>query len=186
MSIFRRMLMSQFKPKVELGVAKIKMIYIVEDSNYCTVGAQGATRQALGITIDCGGLIKNITIKNSTIDTIVYSGEIESSMVCFEIYDLFPESAPYAKMSDNYIVALDENFVLENRNYYEIDMIIELPEGQERVSLSPGSLPTIDPNDTAKTPTPTIYQSFQLYQVISKTDNITILDDLWHTDAIRE
>lgn len=185
MSVFRRMIISQSTPKVELGVAKIKMIYIVEDSDCCTIGAQGATRQALGITIDCEGL-KTITIKNSIQENVIYSGEVESRVVCFEIYDLFPDANPYAKMTDNYIIATDQEFVLEYRNYYEIDMTIVLPEGSESAFIATGSFTTVDPDDTAKTPTPTIYVSKQLYQIISKTDNVSIYEELWHPDAIKE
>ena len=190
MSFFRRQLISQSK-NGSSSVAKIKMICVVEDSNNCAVGVQGAIRQALGITFatDYASKVK-VTLKRNGTTNILFSDYIEPHplLFCFEIYDLFPEESPYqiSTLEDSYYITNDTNYILGEQNFYELEMELEINEGQEYVELNSTSFNSTNPNDTAKTPTATYYYCTPLYQVISKTNNVIINDSVWHPSAIKE
>lgn len=197
MSFFRRQLISQSQNATS-SVAKIKMICVVEDSNMCTIGASGSTRQALGIAIDSiGYTTATITIKNIKTNNLIYShkeyidegSNIVTHPLCFEIYDLFPNVNPtniQGGSYNTYYIANDKDFVYGERNYYEVDIEFKLQPTAEIIEIKSQNFSTINPDDTSKNPTPYFYYQRQLYQVIYKTNNIDIWDDVWHPDAIKE
>lgn len=206
MSMFRRMLMKSnvaSEPVIDYGDS-LSLIYIVEDSDECTVRAYYTTRHSLGIGLNLNQagfetyIIDSIDImiKNYTTKKEIYSTTIERPEgyavfpdIAFEIYNMISGASGTnaGAGGDYFIVCHDEDFVFGERNYYEVNIKMHKNDQEENTTLDCLWYSAADFNgDYKDSPPNKAYYLKQLYKVLNKPDHVTIAETAWHTDAVRE